>query len=156
MPPKAKTCNKGVRVHGTEKKQQTILEPYKKINAYKKLKIIKDDLNDKIRNLFENNCWNLKEIFEKELPEFLNDICNDGDVAWNNNIQYLDYANFRNVKINKISLQKFKEGEYKTLYRDKRTRGNNLETESVYAGRIEFFTKTFEDLKKYNKEDDLK
>lgn len=156
MPPKEKTCNKGVRVHGTEKNQQTILEPYKQKAAYKKLKLLKDNTNNKLRDILENNCWNLKDLFEKELPEFLNDICNDGAVAWNNGIQYLDYANFKNVKINVVSLKKFKEGEYKTLFRDKRTRGNNLETEQAYAGRIEFFTKTFNDFKKFSKNDDLK
>lgn len=159
MPPKAKTCpNKRVKAHGTEGKQQTITEPYKHVKAYKQLKHINDETSDKLKQILETNCWNLNHLFSKELPEFLADMCNDGAVAWNNGIQYLDYPPnvlATEVKINEVSLKKFKEGEYKALYRDKRTK-NKTETESSYAGRIEFFTKTFDDLKEFASNDDLK
>ena len=51
MPPKQKVCNKGVRAHGTEKQQQTILEPYKHVKQYKKLKIVKDAISKKLKNI---------------------------------------------------------------------------------------------------------
>lgn len=155
MPPKQKVCNKGVRAHGTEKQQQTILEPYKHVKQYKKLKIMKDAVSKKLKNVLENNCWNLQNMFEKELPDFLNDICNDGAVAWNNGVQYLDYNKKTQVNVNKISLEKLKNGEYKALYRDKRSKGNKSTTEYSYALRIEFFTKTFDDFKKFENVDDI-
>ena len=156
MPPKQKVCNKGVRAHGTEKQQQTILEPYKHVKQYKKLKIVNDNVSTKLKQILENNCWNLKNLFQIELPDFLNDICNDGAVAWNNGIQYLDYKKNTTIKTNDISLEKLKNGEYKTLYRDKRSKGNKNTTEYSYALRIEFFTRTFDDFKQYENNDNLK
>ena len=70
MPPKQKVCNKGVRAHGTEKQQQTILEPYKHVKQYKKLKIMKDAVSKKLKNILENNCWNLQNIKIKSINNF--------------------------------------------------------------------------------------
>jgi len=144
---------RNVSSHGTQNKQQTLIEPYKFVEKYKILKTIDDDISTKLKEVYENNRWNLKNLFEVKLPEFLSDICNNGGIAWNNGIQFLDYEG-EHKAINEISLKKLKEGEYKTLYKDN-NRINKDSTERSYALRVEFWAKTFTDFKEYEKRDDL-
>lgn len=145
-----KNPNKGVRKHGTEEGQQTNVELFKHIKSYKKLKIKKDSISERIKEIYNKNHWNLREQFEK-LKDHYKELGIRGGIAWENDIQYLDYD--RKAKGKKISLEKLIKGEYKSIGTYKKA--NSLETEKAYGNRIKFFTRTFEEFKKFKDKDDL-
>lgn len=145
-----KNPNKGVRKHGTEEGQQTNVELFKHIKSYKKLKIKKDSISERIKEIYNKNHWNLREQFEK-LKDHYKELGIRGGIAWENDIQYLDYD--RKAKGKKISLEKLIKGEYKSIGTYKKA--NSLETEKAYGNRIKFFTRTFEEFKKFKETDDL-
>lgn len=149
MPPK--NPNKGIRKHGTEDGQQTNVESFKHIRTYKKLKIKNDNISDRIKFIYNNNHWNLKDQFKK-LKDHYKELGITGAIAWDNDIQYLDYDRKPKAKP-KRSLQKFMKGEYKSIGTYKKP--NSLETEKTYAKRIIFFTKTFPDFHRFINTDDL-
>ena len=126
-------------------------QKYKKPNAYNKLKTINDQLSQDIKDLYENNVWNLDEKFQNLKGNFEESNVTR-DVSWLNGIQYLDYKRFPKVK-NKISLEKFTKGEYKNMNVDHKE--NSVKTEEKYGKRIKFYTKTFEPFKKYDGVDDI-
>lgn len=140
-----------VNRHGTLDGQQMRVEEYKKIEKYKVLKLKEDALTTKIRKLYDDNFWNLKQDFV-ELSEHLKEIGNTGVIAWDNGVQYLD-GNANMKPLVKLSLEEFKSGKFYNIYTGKKT--NSKETEKAYANRINFFTRTFASLKKYNEKDDL-
>jgi hypothetical protein len=110
-----------------------------------------DSISDRIKFIYDNNHWNLKEQFRK-LKDHYKELGITGAIAWDNDIQYLDYD--RKPKANpKRSLQKFMNGEYKSIGTYKKP--NSLETEKTYAKRIIFFTKTFPDFNRFIDRDDL-
>jgi len=131
--------------------QQKRVEHYKIFENYKNLEIINDDISTKIKNLYDNNKWNLKDRF-KDLQEHYEELGIKTEIAWNNKIQYLDYTVLK-PPLNTVSLKAFKEGEYNSKYKDKKS--NSIKTETGYANRIIFFTKTFASLKEYQDQDDL-
>lgn len=145
-----KNPNKGVRKHGTEEGQQTNVELFKHIKNYKKLKIKKDSISERIKEIYDKNHWNLKEQFKK-LKDHYKELGITGGIAWENDIQYLDYN--RKPKGKKRSLEKLIKGEYKSIGTYKKP--NSLETEKAYGNRIKFFTRTFEEFKKFKDKDDL-
>lgn len=149
--PKKGSSKPNVNRHGTQEGQQTRVEEYKKIESYKLLEHIEDDITIKLKDIYDNNIWNLKEQFE-ELSEYLRELGVAGKIAWNNGIQYLDIDG-KYEALNDISLSKMNEGGYASIYTDKKP--NALQTEKSYANRIKFFTKNFEDFKKYDSEDKL-
>jgi hypothetical protein len=53
-----------VRANGTQAGQQSKTEIYKSIASYKTLNIKDDLLNQNLKDLYENNIWNLKLKFE--------------------------------------------------------------------------------------------
>jgi hypothetical protein len=140
-----------VNRHGTMDQQQIRVEEYKIVSKYKELKIKNDALSTKIKKIYDDNYWNLKEDFV-ELRDHLKEIGNSGAIAWDNDIQYLDITRGKKALVN-ISLDDFKSGKYYNLYTGKKT--NSKETEQVYANRISFFTRTFPSLKKYDNIDNL-
>jgi len=123
---------------------------YKVLTNYKNLKIRKDLISRKLENIINDNIWNLKGSFDI-LKDYYDELGQPSTIAWNEDIQYLDYVNFPEVK--KISLEKFKAGEYKDMETNKKT--NSKITEKLYASRIEFFRKTFPQFKRYEEIDDL-
>lgn len=149
MPPK--NPNKGIRKHGTEDGQQTNVEAFKHKKAYTKLKIKNDSISDRIRDFYNHNHWNLKDQFNK-LKAHYRELGIVGAIAWENDIQYLDYDK-KPIANPKRSLQKFMNGEYKSIGTYKKP--NSLETEKTYAKRIIFFTKTFPDFNRFANKDDL-
>lgn len=148
MPPKQR---QNVNRHGTQEGQQTKVEHYKTLTNYKNLTLINDDISTKIRQLYNNNIWNLQDKF-KDLEEHYEDLGIKGLISWNNKIQYLDYQQSPKP-LNNISLKSLKEGEYKSKYTDKKP--NSIKTEAGYANRISFFTRTFKSLEQYKNQDGL-
>jgi len=132
--------------------ESTRVEHYKIVSNYKHLQPINDDITTKIKQLYNNNIWNLKDRF-KDLQEHHKDLGITTSISWNNKIQYLDYIT-PTAPLNDISLKAFKAGEYKSKYTDKKP--NNDKTELCYANRISFFTRTFTSLQQYNNEDNIK
>lgn len=145
-----KNPNKGVRKHGTEEGQQTNVELFKHIKSYKKLKIKKDSISERIKEIYKKNHWNLREQFQK-LKDHYKELGIRGGIAWENDIQYLDYDG--KAKGKKISLEKLIKGEYKSIGTYKKA--NSLETEKAYGNRIKFFTRTFAEFQRYIDTDDL-
>lgn len=126
-------------------------EKYKPVKEYaNKLKTKTDDIAVKIKELYENNVWDLETKFKQLEQENAENSINR-DIAWLQGVQYLDYNKMPRVT-KKISLKMFKAGEYKSLYVDK---PNTPSTEANYAKRIEFYTKTFQPFKKYKGKDDI-
>jgi len=148
MPPK--NPNKGIRKHGTQDGQQTNVEAFKHIKMYKFLKIKNDSISKSIKDIYENNYWNFKDQFQK-LKVHYKELGINGAIAWDNDIQYLDYQKI--PKAPKKSLQKFLNGEYRSIGTYKKP--NSLQTEKTYAKRIIFFTKTFPDFNRFIDNDDL-
>jgi hypothetical protein len=140
---------KTVRGHGTQAGEQTNTELYKKLDNYKKLKIIDDDLNRAIEDIYNNNNWNLKTKFE-ELKLYYEQIGISDEVSWYNGIQYLDFI--PPLAIRQTSLQKLKNGDYRAMGVDK---PNSIVTEKKYYNRMLFFMKTFEPFKQYKDYDDF-
>jgi len=123
---------------------------FKILTNYKHLEIKNDTISRKIRDIYDNNIWNLKGSFAM-LKDYYEELGQPSTIAWNEDIQYLDYR--RHPIVNKISLEKLKAGEYRSTETNKKQ--NSKITEKLYATRIEFFTKKFTPFQKYNDTDDL-
>ena len=80
---------KGVNNHGSQAGQQSQTEFYKVLGNYKSLKIENDAISDKIKSIYDNNIWDLKEKFI-DLKDYYKDIGISQEIAWENDIQYLD------------------------------------------------------------------
>ena len=50
-----------VRAHGSQAGQQSNTEHYKSIASYKTLSIKDDAVNNYLKQIYENNIWNLKK-----------------------------------------------------------------------------------------------
>lgn len=124
---------------------------YKTLDNYKELNEQNDNLSIKIKEIYDNNIWNLKDLLIT-LKDYYKELGVSDIVAWDHNVQYLDYKKSKNA-INEISLAKFKQGEYRTLCTEKKA--NSKITEKTYANRIGFFTKTFEPFNQYCDSDSL-
>ena len=143
---------KKVTRHGTLDGQQTKVEKYKQKGSYQKLKEKTDQLSKQIKDLFENNVWDLKEKFE-HFKLYLEELGNKGEIAWFNGIQYLDYVRFPKP-LNVISLQKLIDGEYRGMYIDKKDK-ILPKTDEKYGKRVKFLMKTFLPMKKQRNIDNL-
>ena len=105
---------------------------------------IKDDvLNQYLKDIYENNIWNLKLKFE-ELSAYYDEIGITNIISWNQGIQYLDFDKLPAIR--KVSLNALLRGEYKSIATDK---PNSITTEKTYSNRIKFFAKTFEPFKRF-------
>ena len=132
--------------------KNTNSEKFKKLQEYaNKLQTKNDDVTAKIKELYEKNVWDLKENFENLQEEFNETSNKNKDIAWILGVQYMDSKKTPRIP-KKISLKKFMEGEYKTLFVEK---PNTIPTEANYAKRIQFYTRTFEPFKKYEGRDDI-
>jgi hypothetical protein len=143
MPPKKKASAKANNTrHGTQEGQQTNVEEYKKPEQYKDLRIVNDSLSNKIKELYDNNSWNLKSLFH-ELQDNLDEMGNKGKISWQNKIQYLEFKNKNSYKktYEPLSLEAFANGDFKNKYIDKKD--NKATTEKMYAGRISYFIDQF-------------
>jgi hypothetical protein len=138
-----------VRAHGTQAGQQSKTETYKSIASYKTLNIKDDILNQNLKDLYDNNIWQLKFKFES-LSAHYDQIGISSIISWNEGIQYLDFD--RLPKIRKVSLNALSKGEYRSIATD---RPNSINTEKTYSNRIKFFAKTFEPLNKFINDDDF-
>ena len=138
-----------VRAHGSQAGQQSNTEHYKSITSYKTLSIKDDAVNNYLKQIYENNIWNLKEKFEA-LSSYYEEIGISNIISWNEGIQYLDFDIL--PKIRKVSLNALSKGEYKSIATDK---PNSINTEKTYSNRIKFFAKTFEPFHKYINDDDF-
>lgn len=132
------------------KKSDSKVGHYKVLSSYKRLEVRNDAISRKIRDLYDNNIWNLKGSFDV-LKEYYEELGQPTAIAWNEDIQYLDYR--RHPTVNEISLEKFKAGEYRSLENNRKP--NSKITEKLYANRIEFFRKTFAPFQQFNNSDDL-
>ena len=128
------------------------IEPYKKIETYKELEISDDEINRKIQYLYLNNVWKLKDNFEI-FKQYLRNINRKSDIAWLNNIQYLDLTSYPKI-LNNISLKEFQEGKYINKYVENKN-SISQKTDEKYAKRITFWTKTFEPFQSFQDKDDL-
>lgn len=137
MPPK-KTAKPNNTRHGTQEGQQTNVEEYKVPEKYKELHIVDDEISNKIKQMYNENSWNLKGLF-RELKDNLQEMGNNGKISWQQKIQYLDFINPNSYKrtYQPLSLQAFARGEYKNKYIDKKN--NKESTEKMYADRISFY-----------------
>lgn len=153
MPPKKKKSAKPNNTrHGTQEGQQTNVEEYKNIEKYKELHIVNDSLSKKIKELYDNNSWNLKNQFN-ELQDNLDEMGNKGKISWQNKIQYLEFKKKNSYKksYEPLSLEAFARGDFKNKYIDKKD--NKDTTEKMYAGRITYFIDQF--FPEYKKKDSL-
>ena len=150
MPPR-----KRITKHYTESGQKTQVEKYKRVNAYKDMVIVKDRLASDIEAILQNNIWNLQDKFA-QLTDYYDMIKSAGeqkDVAWLNNIQFLDFKEVPEV-LNEISLKALKAGEYCSSYTIS-TEPNTIKTEAGYANKIQFWVNNFKPFKVFKDEDDL-
>lgn len=153
MPPKKKKSAKPNNTrHGTQEGQQTNVEEYKNVEKYKELRVVNDSLSNKIKELYDNNSWNLKNQFN-ELQDNLNEMGNKGKISWQNKIQYLEFKTKNSYKksFEPLSLEAFARGDFKNKYIDKKD--NKDTTEKMYAGRITYFIDQF--FPEYKKNDSL-
>lgn len=153
MPPKKKASAKPNNTrHGTQEGQQTNVEEYKATEKYKELRVVDDALSKKIKELYDNNSWNLKNLF-RELQDNLDEMGNKGKISWQNKIQYLEFKNKNAYKktYKPLSLEAFANGDFKNKYIDKKD--NKATTEKMYAGRISYFIDQF--FPQYKNRDDL-
>lgn len=151
--PRSKVNKPNISRHGTLEGQQTKIENYKKKENYKILRIKNDALSLNIKNIYEENIWNLKSKFS-ELKEHMEELGNTGTIAWENDIQYLDFPRQIPNNLNKISLKSLKEGKYVSRYTDKKP--NLITTDETYANRIIFLTNEIKNLNKFKGQDELK
>ena len=138
-----------VRAHGSQAGQQSNTEIYKSLASYKTLSIKDDVLNNYLKEIYENNIWNLKGKFEA-LSAYYDEIGISSIISWNEGIQYLDFD--RKPSFKKVSLNALIKGEYKSIATDK---PNTINTEKTYGNRIKFFIKTFDFLRQYADNDDF-
>ena len=138
-----------VKQHGSQSGEQTNTEIYKKLENYKTLRIVDGNLHQAIKNLYDNNVWDLKQKFE-ELKIYYEQIGISEIISWNEGIQYLDFN--PPLAIRQTSLQAFKRGDYKAINTDK---PNSIITEKTYSDRLSFFIRTFEPFKQFKDYDDF-
>ena len=138
-----------VRAHGSQAGQQSNTEIYKSLASYKTLTIKDDVLNNYLKEIYENNIWNLKGKFEA-LSAYYDEIGISSIISWNEGIQYLDFD--RKPSFKKVSLNALIKGEYKSIATDK---PNTINTEKTYGNRIKFFIKIFDFLRQYADNDDF-
>ena len=138
-----------VNKHGSQAGQQTKTEYYKSIQNYQHLVIKNDDITDKLKDIYDNNIWDLKTKFE-ELKEYYEQIGISDTIAWNEGIQYLDIS--QGIAVRQTSIQALKRGDYKAIATD---RPNAVITEKGYAERILFYIKNFEPFKQFKGYDDF-
>jgi hypothetical protein len=103
---------KSVRAHGTQAGQQSNTELYKSLSSYKTLIEIQDETNSYLKDIYENNIWNLKGKFE-DLSAYYDDIGITNIISWNEGIQYLDFNQLPPTR--RVSLNALLNGEYKTI-----------------------------------------
>lgn len=112
-------------------------EKWKVTTEYKNMSVKNDAISLKLKDIYQNNTWDLQDLFE-EVKIFYEELGEKHEIAWNNNILYLDYN--EKPAINKISIQKLKEGEYA----NKNTRGgdakNTSKTEINYANKLNYIS----------------
>ena len=127
-------------------------EKYQKVKEYaSKLKRKEDATAEGIKQVYENNIWDLDTKFKQLQEEYKKNSINS-EISWLEGVQYMDYKTKPRIT-KKISLQQFMDGEYKSMFVEK---PNTISTEADYAKRIKFYTRTFEPFKKYEgKEDTL-
>ena len=126
-------------------------EKFKKVKEYaSKLKRKEDATSEGIKQVYENNIWDLDTKF-KQLQEEYKKNSNNSEIGWLEGVQYMDYKTKPRIT-KKISLQEFMDGEYKSMFVEK---PNTIATEADYAKRIKFYTRTFEPFKKYEGKDDV-
>ena len=58
MPPKKSNSN------NNDNKEDYFIDKYKVLSIYKKIKIIDDDLKNKLEELYNDNVWDLKKLFK--------------------------------------------------------------------------------------------
>jgi hypothetical protein len=128
------------------------IEPYKKIETYKELQIKDDEINKRIEHLYKNNIWKLEDNL-KNFKQYLKNINETTEIAWLNNIQYLDNTSNKKA-LNNIGLKELQQGKYIDKYIENKKK-ISPKTDEKYAKRIIFWTKTFEPFKSYQDKDDL-
>ena len=130
--------------------QEHNIDNYKSLSYYKELQIKPDELDIKLREIYQNNIWDLENRFE-ELRLYYGDIGVSPTIAWEEMIQYLDLKNIPPYR--KVSLKALIDGEYSKVGTEGKE--NNIKTEQGYGNRIKFYTKTFADFQKYKDTDDI-
>ena len=138
-----------VKQHGTQAGEQTKTEFYKSIKNYKELKIIDDDISQKLSSKINYNYWDLKKKFD-ELQIYYQQIGISNIISWNEGVQYLDVIG--DIKTRNTSIHAFRQGDYKSIGTD---RPNSITTEKGYADRLLFYSRTFEPFKKYRNDDNF-
>ena len=76
------TRKRTVKQHGSQSGEQTNTEIYKKLENYKTLRIVDGNLHQAIKNLYDNNVWDLKQKFE-ELKIYYEQIGISEIISWN-------------------------------------------------------------------------
>jgi hypothetical protein len=151
MPPKQR-----ITKHSTESGQLTRVEKYKRVNAYKDMVIVKDRLASDIEAILQNNVWNLQDKFA-QLTDYYDMIKapnEQKDVAWLNNIQYLDFKGQVPPALNQISLKALKAGDYRGKYTNK-GKPNSVDTEKEYGNKVRFWVNNFTPFNVFKNEDNL-
>ena len=138
--------------HGTLDGQQVRVEGYKELEKYNLLVIKNDELSNKIKLLYEDNVWDMMNSFT-DLKDYMREMGNVGRIAWENDIQYLDFPGTPPQPLNKVSSKSMQDGEYVSLFTDKKP--NSVETDKTYAKRIKYFTNEIESLRQFKDVDDL-
>lgn len=138
--------------HGTLDGQQVRVESYKELEKYELLIIKNDELSNKIKLLYEDNVWDMMNSFI-DLKDYMREMGNVGRIAWENDIQYLDFPETPPPPFNKVSSKSMQNGEYVSLFTDKKP--NSIDTDKTYAKRIIYFTNEIESLRQFRDVDDL-
>ena len=133
-----------------QKQQEHNIDNYKSLSYYKELQIKADELDIKLREIYQNNIWDLENRFE-ELRLYYGDIGVSPTIAWEEMIQYLDLKNIPETR--KVSLKALIDGEYSKVGTEGKE--NNIKTEQGYGNRIKFYIKTLADFQKYKDTDDI-
>lgn len=140
---------KSVRNHGSQAGEQTKVENYKNIQNYKELAINNTQINQNLQFLYQDNIWDLPQKFQL-LKDYYQQIGISNLISWEQGVYLLDFKKLPPTK--KVSVKKFLNGEYKSIETE---RPNSITTESKYAKRIIFYTKTFKPFNKYKDDDDF-
>ena len=108
---------KRVSNHGTQGKEQSQVEHYKSLENYKELTIAKDRFSDLIKNIYDNNIWNLKQKLVK-LQKYYEQIDISTNISWENGVQYLDLP--EPIEPIERSLNALLHGDYRKIATDKK------------------------------------
>ena len=106
-----------------QKQQEHNIDNYKSLSYYKELQIKADELDIKLREIYQNNIWDLENRFE-ELRLYYGDIGVSPTIAWEEMIQYLDLKNIPETR--KVSLKALIDGEYSKVGTEGKE--NNIKT----------------------------